>query len=307
MSNVIYICPKDGTKHDDTTSHYCEACGGALRFYCVVHSDWLYGDVCPKCPAAPAPAPIPAPASAPIPQAPPAPQVAAMPPAPYTPSVKVAPPMVTISPKPAIGVAPPAPPLNFPGPRRSAYLSKLLAFFAIGIMALVILVMTALGLKSESASQLPPHNVVPAPQMPTMPQMPQMPTMPQIPPVPKVPPIPKMPSVPQPAPLKDEAVVFPNYAASETSIFEITQEAEPYYDKLVAITGLISAREAEKKSIDLAQGGRVIQVVYKRVSAAKQAEILNATDANSVKATGLIRRDNATNSYYLLARDIEIR
>ncbi len=63
MSNVIYTCPNDGTQHTDPSARFCEYCGGALRYYCVVHGDWLFGAECPKCggipfhaPAPPAPA-----------------------------------------------------------------------------------------------------------------------------------------------------------------------------------------------------------------------------------------------------------
>ncbi len=114
MGNVIYICPKDGTRHDDHSSRFCEVCGGALKFYCIIHSEWLFSDTCPKCGPAPFPAtPPPVPQPAPTPPPPPRPTITP-PPIKFGPQTPpVAQPLAPAQPSQAVAAL-----QNPPAPRR---------------------------------------------------------------------------------------------------------------------------------------------------------------------------------------------
>lgn len=73
MTRVIQRCSTCGLEHDDPVGE-CEACLGALRYWCRAHSGeigWLDGAACRRCAedkarlvARPRPAPAPAPTSA---------------------------------------------------------------------------------------------------------------------------------------------------------------------------------------------------------------------------------------------------
>lgn len=49
--HVVERCPSCGVEHDDRADE-CDACGGALRYWCRVHgreAGWLHGPACPRC------------------------------------------------------------------------------------------------------------------------------------------------------------------------------------------------------------------------------------------------------------------
>lgn len=49
--HVVERCPSCGVEHDDRVDE-CDACGGALRYWCRAHgreAGWLDGPACPRC------------------------------------------------------------------------------------------------------------------------------------------------------------------------------------------------------------------------------------------------------------------
>jgi len=74
---------------------------------------------------------------------------------------------------------------------------------------------------------------------------------------------------------------------------------------LIQSAGTIQIKEPEKDSFDLRQGDFTLPILYRLLTPEAKAAILSTPLGREVTVTGLLKRDDADNSYYVLAQRVE--
>jgi hypothetical protein len=94
--------------------------------------------------------------------------------------------------------------------------------------------------------------------------------------------------------------------ATTLSLGRLLADADQFVGKPVAIAGQIQFRDAGKQTFDLRDGDYILTVQYRDVPPMMKTTIAAASSARLVKVTGWLRRDDADNSFYLVARSVEM-
>jgi hypothetical protein len=116
------------------------------------------------------------------------------------------------------------------------------------------------------------------------------------------------PTPPPPAPVRTPTPPpAPTPAAVELSLNQILADADRYTGTFVTTTGNIQFRDAARETFDLRAGDHILTVQYRGVPAMMKTTIAGASATQLITVTGLLQRDDADNSYSLVARAVALR
>lgn len=123
-------------------------------------------------------------------------------------------------------------------------------------------------------------------------------------PVPAPAPTPAPPSVPVRTPLPPPPVSAP--AIATISLNQLFADPDPHVGKLVTTGGTVQFRDAGKETFDLRDGDHILTVQYRGVPAAMKTTIAGTSAARRIVVTGTLQRDETDNSYFVIARTVEV-
>lgn len=113
-------------------------------------------------------------------------------------------------------------------------------------------------------------------------------------------------SAPPPAPPTPPPARSPSPVTIVTlSLAQLLADADQHLGRLVKTTGTIQFRDAAKETFDLRQGDHILTVNYHDMSAPMKTAIAAASSTRPISVTGTWQRDDADNSYYIVAQTID--
>jgi hypothetical protein len=90
-------------------------------------------------------------------------------------------------------------------------------------------------------------------------------------------------------------------AAVSLSVSQLLADPDQYLGRQVKVTGTVQFRDAGRETFDLRDGDHLVTVQYAGVTAAMKTTIAGIGSGQRVMVTGVLRRDDADNSYYVVA------
>jgi hypothetical protein len=90
------------------------------------------------------------------------------------------------------------------------------------------------------------------------------------------------------------------------TLAQLLADPDQYLGRQVMTAGSIQFRDAGRETIDLHDGSRIITVQYRELPAATKTLIASTGADRRLSVTGTWRRDDADNSYYVVARSVEV-
>ena len=122
-------------------------------------------------------------------------------------------------------------------------------------------------------------------------------TLPVVAPPPK-PVTPPVSTLPPSTPARPPTVV-------SVSVSQLLADPEPFLGRQVKITGTMQFRDAGHETFDLRDGDHIVTVQYAGVPVMAKTTIAGASGSRPLTVTGVLRRDDSDNSYYVVASSAE--
>ncbi len=91
------------------------------------------------------------------------------------------------------------------------------------------------------------------------------------------------------------------------SLAQLLADPEPYIGKLVKMTGNLDSKDPARETFDLRQGDHIVEVFYQDVDPAVKSIVTSVNAGQQLVVTGVVRHDDADNSYSLHARLVELQ
>jgi len=95
-------------------------------------------------------------------------------------------------------------------------------------------------------------------------------------------------------------------AIAALALNQLFADPEPHVGKLITTSGTIQFRDAGRETFDLRDGAYILTVQYRGVPAAMKTTIAGTSVARRIVVTGTLQRDEADNSYFVIARSVEV-
>jgi hypothetical protein len=117
-----------------------------------------------------------------------------------------------------------------------------------------------------------------------------------------------------PTPAKPATVPTPIPATPPTrqstvvsiSLGQLLADPDPHLGQAVKLSGTIQFRDTGRETFDLRDGDHIVTVQYAGMPGASKTTVAGTSTGRPLSVTGVWRRDEADNSYYVVAGSVEL-